>query len=107
MLNTTRSNFRENRFMYSIGINESSFVYISQVLKSCKDKLGILGAIPFECAEDKTKCVELATWNRRGDNIDGFCGFNVSSNHHVHECMIGMTPSASTWNSIKDAFENL
>ena len=107
VLNTTRSNFRENGFMYLIGINESSFVCISQVLKSCKDKLGISGAISFECTKDKTKCVELATWNRRGDYIDGFCGFKVSSNHHVHECMIGITPSVSTWDSIKDAFENL
>ena len=106
-LNTTRSNFRENGFMYSIGINEPTFVYISQVLKSCKDKLGISGAIPFECAEDETKCVELATWNRRGDNIDGFCGFKISSDHQAHECMFAMTPSASTWDTIKDAFESL
>ena len=72
-----RSNFRENGFMYLIGINESTFVYILQVLKSCKDKLGISRAILFECVEDKIKCVELATWNRRRDSIDGFCGFKI------------------------------
>lgn len=52
-------------------MNESTFLYMSKVLKSCKDKLGISGPIPFECAEDETKCIELATWNRRLDTIDG------------------------------------
>ena len=106
-LNTTRSNFRKHGFVYSIGVNESTFLYMSKVLKSCKDKLGISGPIQFECAEDETKCIELATWNRRLDTIDGFCGFKISSDHQSHQCMFDMKPSASTWDSIKDAFETL
>jgi hypothetical protein len=44
-------------------------------LKKCKEKLGLLVSIPFECGEVEMKCIELATWNRRLDTIDGFCGF--------------------------------
>ncbi len=29
--------------------------------------------MPFECVTNETKCIELATWNRRLDTIDGFC----------------------------------
>jgi hypothetical protein len=47
------------------------------VLKKCKEKLGLLVLIPFECGEDEMKCVELATWNRRLDTIDGFCEFHI------------------------------
>ena len=77
------------------------------MLNNCKDKLGISRSITFECAEDKIKCVELATWNHRRDNIDGFCNLKVFSNHQAHKCMIGMTPSASMWDTIKDIFESL
>jgi hypothetical protein len=45
------------------------------VLKKCKFFLGLSMPIPFECGEDEMKCIELATWNRRLDMIDGFCGF--------------------------------
>jgi hypothetical protein len=95
VLNTTRSNFQKNGFIYPVGINESTFVYMSQMLKSCKDNLGILRAILFECAENETKCVELATWNRKKDYINGFYGFKESSNYQTHECMFDMIPFAS------------
>ncbi len=74
-LNTTRSNFHKEGFVYSIGINESTFCYMWLVLKKCKFFLGLSMPIPFECGEDEMKCIELATWNRRLDMIDGFCGF--------------------------------
>jgi hypothetical protein len=45
--------------------------------KKCKEKLGLSMPIPFECEEDETKCIELATWNKRLDTIDGFCGFQI------------------------------
>jgi hypothetical protein len=71
-LNTTRFNFHKESFIYSIGINEYTFC---SVLKKCKEKLGLSVPIPFECGEDEMKCIKLATWNRRLDIIDGFCGF--------------------------------
>jgi hypothetical protein len=40
--------------------------------------------IPFECGKDEMKCIELATWNRRLDTIDGFCGFQISTQHPTH-----------------------
>jgi hypothetical protein len=47
------------------------------VLKKCKENLGLLMLIPFECGEDETKCIELATWNRRLDTIEGFHEFHI------------------------------
>ncbi len=74
-LNTTRSNFCKEGFVCSININEYMFCYMSSILKKCKFFLGLLVSIPFECGENEMKCIELATWNRRLDMIDGFCGF--------------------------------
>jgi hypothetical protein len=61
-LNTTTSNFCKEGFVYSININESMFRYMCLVLKKCKKNLGLSMLIPFECGEDETKCIELATW---------------------------------------------
>jgi hypothetical protein len=93
--------------IFSLGINESIFMHMVSVLKACKEKLGILVPIPFECAEDETKCIELATWNRRLDTIEGFCGFKVSSEHPTHQCTFDLSPSASSYASIVNAFETL
>ncbi len=60
-----------------MGIHESTFCYMCSVLKKCKENLGLLMLIPFECGEDETKCIELATWNRRLDIIDGICEFDI------------------------------
>jgi hypothetical protein len=35
-------------------------------MKKCKEKLGLLVLTFFECGEDETKCIQLATWNRIG-----------------------------------------
>ncbi len=45
--------------------------------EKCKEKLGLSMPIPFECGVDETKCVEVATWNRRLDTIDGFFEFHI------------------------------
>jgi hypothetical protein len=63
--------------------------------------------IPFECGKDKTKCIEIATWNRRLDMIDGFCGFLISPQHPTHQCKSDISPSSTTWTSIKNAFKTL
>jgi len=56
------------------------------ILKKCKEKLGLSMLIPFESGKDETKCTELATWNRRLDRIDEFCGFQISLQHPTHQC---------------------
>jgi hypothetical protein len=54
------------------------------ILKKCVKKLGLSMPIPFECEKDEMKCIELATWNRRLDMVDGFCGFQISPQHPTH-----------------------
>jgi hypothetical protein len=44
--------------------------------------------MPFACAKNETKCIELATWNRRLDKIDGFCEFKISAKHPIHHYII-------------------
>jgi hypothetical protein len=65
-LNKTRSNFHKEGFVYCIVINEFTF---------CYKKLRLSMPIPFECGKDEMKCIELATWNRRLDMINGSFGF--------------------------------
>jgi len=63
--------------------------------------------IPFECGKDETKCIEIATWNRRLDMIDGFSGFLISPQHPTHQCKSHISPSSTTWTSIKNVFKTL
>jgi hypothetical protein len=35
--------------------------YMCSILKKCKEKLVLSMSIPFECGEDETKRIELAT----------------------------------------------
>jgi hypothetical protein len=44
--------------------------------------------IPFECVNNEAKCIELATWNRRLDTIDGFCEFKISVEHPIPHYII-------------------
>jgi len=60
-----------------------------------------------ECGKDETKCIELATWNKRLDTIDGFCGFQILVQHPTHQCKFDISPSSTTWTGIKNAFETL
>jgi hypothetical protein len=93
-LNTIRSNFCKEGFIYSIGINEFTFRYMCLILKKCKEKLGLSMPIPFECG-DETKSIKLTTWNRRLDTIDGFCGFQISPQHLIHQCKFTINPSST------------
>jgi len=60
--------------------------------------------IPFECGKDEMKCIELATWNRRLDTIDGFCGFQISVQHATHQCKFDISSSSTTWTSRTKCF---
>jgi hypothetical protein len=94
-LNISRFNFYKEGFIYSIGINEFLFCYMCLILKKCKNNLGLSMPIPFECGEDETKCIELATWNRRLEMINGFCGFQISHQHPIHQCKFHINPSST------------
>ncbi len=39
--------------------------------------------------------------------IDGFCGFLISPQHPTHQCKSDISPSSTTWTSIKNAFKTL
>jgi hypothetical protein len=47
-----------------MSINEANFHHIADVLLSVKKSLNIIGLIAFECSEDETVAIPLATWNR-------------------------------------------
>jgi hypothetical protein len=94
-LNTTWFHFCKEGFVYSIGNNEFTFHYMCLILKKRKKNLGLSMPIPFECGEDQTKCIELATWNKRLDMIDGFCGFQISLQHPIHQCKFDINPSST------------
>jgi hypothetical protein len=85
-LNSIRSNFCKEGFLYFVGINESPICYIYSILNLKKKKLELSMLIPFECAKDETKCIKLVAWNRRLDIIDGFCGIGILGKHPIHHC---------------------
>jgi len=58
--------------------------------------------IPFECAKDETKCIELVAWNRRLDTIDGFCGIGILVKHPTHHYAFNINVLSTTWPNIKN-----
>jgi hypothetical protein len=58
-LNTTRSNFCKENFIYFISISKSMFHYMCSVMKKCKKQLGLSMWIPFECGKDEMKSLNL------------------------------------------------
>jgi hypothetical protein len=62
------------------------------ILKKCKNNLGLSMPIPFECGEDETKCIEHGIG---GEMIDGFCGFQISPQHPIHQCKFHINPSST------------
>ena len=103
-LHTNLTSFRSDGFIYVLGLNEEAFKHIASILIKCKKRLGINGPIPFECSEDETKCIQVATWNRRLDTIDGFCGLKGSEGIN-HKCSFNSSPSAQSFDLIKTTFE--
>jgi hypothetical protein len=105
VLNTTRALFRKEAYLYHSGFDESVFPYARDLVSKHLARLGIAPPIPFELSEDETGVIRLATWNRRKDTIDGFCG-ELTANPKDHVCNFTMEPvSASSYESIIDAFK--
>jgi hypothetical protein len=106
VINTSQKIYKSEGFLYTIGLNEETFIHLSSILTKCKAKLGISGPIPFECSEDETACVALATLNRRNDFIDGFCGIKASL-ETPHKCSFDPKPSAASFESITNVFSSM
>jgi hypothetical protein len=105
-LNTSLAQYRLQAFQYSGVLDEAAFEHIANVLAEHKARLGITGPIPIECSEDETACIRSATWNRRKDTIEGFCG-KLSSADGSHKCSFDCRPSAATFEEINQAFTDL
>jgi hypothetical protein len=105
-INTTRSEFRRSAFHYVDPMGDSVFLHMGKVFSDWKAKLGITGLIPFEVAEDEAAVIQLPTWNRRNDTIDGFCGLKTA-NPADHVCNFDLIVPSSTFEEIKTAFETL
>lgn len=86
--NTTLKVFRKTSFHFRGFIDEGGFQYMATVLQKHKERLGIVGVVPVECSEDETSCIELATWNRRTNEVDGFCGTLGAEYKCVSPCVI-------------------
>jgi hypothetical protein len=105
-INTSKALYRRDALVYTRLLLESDFVHLAKLLREIKALKGVEGLIPFECSEDKSACIALATWNRRTDCIVGFCG-RKAVDGAPHTCTFDCNPSASTFGSIQDAFQNL
>ena len=98
-VHTSQRIYKSEGFLYTIGLNEETFIHLSSILTKCKAKLGISGPIHFEYSEDEITCIALATLNRRNDFIDGFCGIKASL-ETPHKCLFDPKPSAASFESI-------
>jgi hypothetical protein len=47
VINTSQKIYKSEEFLYTIGLNEKTFIHLSSILTKCKVKLGISGPIPF------------------------------------------------------------
>lgn len=106
VLNTSMVEYRKEAFQYSGILEEAVFQHLAKVLSEHKTRLGITGPVPIECREDETASIRLATWNRRLDVIEGFCG-KLAAEGESHKCSFDCRPSAATYESITKAFSEL
>lgn len=105
VLNTTRALFRKEAYLYHSGFDQAVFAHARGLLVKHLSRLGIASPIPFELSEDETGVIRLATFNRRNDTIDGFCG-ELTANPKDHVCDFAMEPvSAASFESIVEGFK--
>ncbi|GAQ92670.1 hypothetical protein KFL_010890010, partial [Klebsormidium nitens] len=106
VLNTSLAQYRKEAFHFPPVLCELPFEQAAKVLSAHKQRLGISGHVPIECSEDETASIRLATWHRASDTIVGFCG-ELPAGSGVHSCSFDCQPSASSLESIQQAFKNL
>jgi hypothetical protein len=106
ILNTSLALYRKEAFLYCGVLEEAASEHVANVLAEHKARLGITGPVPIECSEDECASIRIATWNRRLDVIEGFCG-KLAVGDDAHKCTFDCQPSSSTFESITQAFQEL
>jgi hypothetical protein len=106
VLNTSLALYRKEAFLYSGVLEQAAFQHVAKILAEHKARLGIVGPVPIECSEDEMASIRLATFNRRLDVIEGFCG-KLAVGDEQHKCSFDCQPSAATYESITRAFKEL
>jgi hypothetical protein len=89
VLDTSRVVFRKETFTAYGVFGNDVFRSLHDILIGHKKRLGIEGLVPFELAEDETGVIRLATFNRRTDKTDGFCGAKTA-NPKEHCCNLDL-----------------
>lgn len=102
-LNTSKKEYRQVAVRFDGTLKVETTVAVADVLMRLKSEKGIDGPVPLEISEDETAIIAQATYNRRSDTIDGFCGRKGPD----HRCSFDAGPSAVTYESITTAFQTL
>lgn len=98
---TSKKAYRSLAFRYDGTLSETNAMRILELIAQVKEERGIEGPVPVEISEDETGVIPMATYNRRLDAIDGFCGTKGND----HRCSFDCRPSASTCANIQEAFK--
>jgi hypothetical protein len=102
-LHTSKRLYRQEAFFYTGQIAEQVGQWMQAIYLRVKEELGHTGPVPFELSEDEAKAVPLATWNRRTNELEGFCGFKTE-NPKDHKCSFDIVVHADSYKSIVEAF---
>jgi hypothetical protein len=87
-LNTSKKEFRAIGIHYEGQLSEELCSRIFDFMVTMKVEKGIEGIVPLELSEDETALIQRATYNRRADVIEGFCG----PKSEVHRCSFACRP---------------
>jgi hypothetical protein len=103
VLNTSKRLYRQEAFFYTGRIDEHVGLWMQAIYTRVKEELGHTGPVPFELSEDEAKAVPLATWNRRTNELEGFCGLKTEKPKD-HSCNFDTLVHADSYESITSAF---
>ncbi|KAL3680273.1 hypothetical protein R1sor_023229 [Riccia sorocarpa] len=96
---------QRQEFQYVAGENEAQFKHIAETYSRLKQKLNIVGPVPFIIAEDETSIRKMLRWVASTDEIMGFCG--VKEGHTCqHNFTMTVGDGESGYNNILDAFKD-
>ena len=104
VLNTSKKLYRQEAFFYTGRIDEHVGPWMQAIYSRVKEELGHTGPVPFELSEDEAKCIPLATWNRRTNELEGFCGLRTE-NPKDHKCSFDILVHAESYEGITEAFQ--
>lgn len=102
-LNTSKKLYRAFALRFDGTLNVQSACVVASLLGRVMREKGIVGPVPLEISEDETAVISQATYNRRTDTIDGFCGLKANP----HRCSFQPGPSAASYDSIVSSFQTM